>query len=94
VKAESRKNKGKGAKREREENGDDSVIEIFSDDDGGGDLEALQVMSTTCHAPQFSDIVPIQGELERIRSQIARKKAKKSVKQEPVTSTDDVIDLT
>ena len=39
VKVEGRKNKGKGIKRERDENADGDVIEIISDDD----LETLQV---------------------------------------------------
>ena len=49
VKAEGGKNRGKGVKREREENGD-GVIEIFSDDE---DLESLQVMCTIPHPPRF-----------------------------------------
>ena len=46
VKVEGRKDKGKGVKRERDDNEgdvDSGVIEIVSDD---GDLETLQVMHT------------------------------------------------
>ena len=46
VKTEGGKSKGKGVKREREENGSDDVIEISSDD---GDLESLQVTRATSH---------------------------------------------
>ena len=85
------RNKGKGVKREREENAGDDVIEIVSDDE---DIGSLQVMCTTSHGSQTSDEIRIQDELKRIQDRIARKKAKKSVKQEAVSSTDDIIDLT
>jgi len=90
VKVEGRKNKGKGVKREREENGNDDVIEILSDDD----LNTLQVMLIPFRTFQTSDKIYLQGELERIQHRIARKKAKKSVKQETLSSVNDVIDLT
>ena len=48
VKAEGWKSKGKGVKREREGNGNDDVIEIFSDED----LGSLQVTRTTPHTFQ------------------------------------------
>lgn len=43
---------------------------------------------------QTSDVVNIQDELKRLQDRIARKKAKKSVKREPISSADDIIDLT
>jgi hypothetical protein len=50
VKLKDGKNRGKGVKREREETGNDDVIEILSDDD----LESLQVTRTTPpHPPDF-----------------------------------------
>jgi len=52
AKAGGGKSKGKGVKREREENGNDDVIEIFSDDE---DLESLQVMRTTPRTFQTSN---------------------------------------
>jgi hypothetical protein len=58
VKVEGGENKGKGAKREREENGDDSVIEIFSDDE---DLETLEVKRATRHDLQIFDVTPNPG---------------------------------
>jgi uncharacterized small protein (DUF1192 family) len=66
------------------------VIEISDDDD---DLETLQVMHRTCRELEISNIVPIQDELKLLRDRIARKKAKKSVKREPGSSADDVIDI-
>ena len=52
VKAEGSKSQGKGVKRERDENGNADVIEIFTDDE---DLESLQVMRTAFHAFRTSD---------------------------------------
>ena len=52
VKAEGRKSKGKGAKREREESKNDDIIEIFSDDE---DLEPLQVAWASSHTSQTPD---------------------------------------
>jgi len=52
VKAEGRKSQVKGAMRERDENGNDDVIEILSDEE---DLESLQVIRTTFHAFRTSD---------------------------------------
>ena len=46
VKVEAGKNKERAVKREREENGNDDVIEIFSDDE---DLGSLRVTRTTPH---------------------------------------------
>lgn len=94
MKVEVGKNGIKGVKRERDDdggNGDGGVIEILSDDD---DIGSLQVMHTKM--PYLSDfyVVQIQDELKRLQDRIARKKAKKSVKREPVSSADDIIDLT
>jgi len=52
VKAEGGKSKGKGVKREREENGDDDIIEIPSDDE---DLGSLKVTHTTPHVFRTSN---------------------------------------
>jgi len=52
VKAEGGKTKGRGIKREREENGNDDIIEIISDNE---DLESLQVTRKTSIAFQASD---------------------------------------
>ena len=94
MKVEVGKNGRKGVKRERddnEEDGDDGVIEIVSDDD---DLGTLQVMCAGTHVFQTSDAAKNQDELTRLQDRIARKKAKKSVKREPASSADDIIDLT
>ena len=44
--------------------------------------------------PLTSNVAQIQDELKRIQDRIARKKAKKPVKREPLASADDIIDLT
>ena len=54
VKAEGRKSKGKGVKREREGNGSDDIIEISSDD---GDLGSLKVTHTTPHTFHTSNCI-------------------------------------
>jgi hypothetical protein len=54
VKIEGGETEGKGVKRDREEDEDDGVIEISSDDD---DLGTLQVMCTACHGSQIPDMV-------------------------------------
>lgn len=87
IKVEGRK----GVKREREGNGNDDVIEVFSDDE---DLESLQVACTALHTIQSSDGTRTQEALKHIQGQIARKKAKKSVKREPGSPAGDIIDLT
>lgn len=66
------------------------MIEIFSDDD----LNSLQVTRTTACGVRTSDKFKIQDELQRIQDRIARKKARKSVKQETGPPADDIIDLT
>ena len=91
VKVEGSRNKGKGVKREREENGDGDVIEIVSDED---DIDSLQVIRTASRGVQVSNDISIQDELNRIQDRIARKRAKKPVKQEALSSVDDIIDLT
>ena len=91
VKAEGREMEGRGAKREREGNGNDDVIEIFSDDE---DLESLQVMRTTSYPFQTSDRIQTKDELKQLQERISRKKAKKSVKREIISSADDAIELT
>jgi len=40
------------------------------------------------------DLENLQDELKRLQDRIARKKAKNSVKREPIPSADDIIDLT
>ena len=79
-----RKDKGKGVKREREE---DNVIEILSDDEG---IKAIAVIRTTSRIFQSSDCISIQNKIEHLQGLLARKKARKSVKQEAVS----VVDLT
>lgn len=91
VKAEGRKRDGKGVKREKEVTGNDDVIEIFSEDE---DLGSLQVTRTTSDTFQTSDRIWTQDELKQLQERIFRKKAKKSVKREAVSSADDTIDLT
>lgn len=82
------RNKGKGVKRERDEDENGGVIEIVSDDDN---IENLQVMHITHYSSHTSDVRRIQDELKRLQDRISRKKAKKFVKPEPA---DDIIDLT
>lgn len=53
MKAEGGGNKGKGVKRERDENKDGGVIEVVSDEE---DINTLQVMRTACYPFQICDV--------------------------------------
>lgn len=72
VKVEGWKDKGKGVKREREENGSGDVIEIVSDDD----LDSLQVIYTT--SPAFQKLTKSKSRMNlngfRIESQERRRR--------------------
>jgi len=59
-------------------------------DDNGGNRDdgVIEIVS------DGDDLDTLQDELKRLQDRIARKKAKKSVKRESVSSADDIIDLT